>query len=243
MSVLESYVRPVPAADRNPLPTYSPLLRQHPLFAALDDADFRAVCASARCIECEPRQMLFRHGEPASRFFMVLHGTIKLYRLTLHGSEKVIDAIGPGQSVGDCVMFAGERCYPCYAQCLEPTELLAVSNRHYRNLITGRADYNQALLTWFADSLCGRMQDMEVLTTQNATNRVIGYLRQLIPDPNAESAEVELPLPKALLASRLAMQPETLSRVLSSLQRCGILQVMRRRLIINDVGAMLRCRE
>jgi CRP/FNR family transcriptional regulator, dissimilatory nitrate respiration regulator len=126
---------------------------------------------------------------------------------------------------------------------MERTELLAFSCSHYRDLVTARSDYNQALLTWLADSLEGRMRDLEVMTTQNAKDRVISYLCQLLPDPKALNADIELPLPKALLASRLAMQPETFSRILSGLKKCGFVRVDKRRLLIDDVPAMLRWAE
>jgi CRP/FNR family transcriptional regulator, dissimilatory nitrate respiration regulator len=219
------------------------LLRRHPLFAALDAEDFDQLLARARPIELDGRQLLFRHEEAATRFFVVLRGGLKLFRLTWDGSEKVLDSVRPGQSVGESVMFASDPRYHCYAESMERSEVLAFSSSHYRELMASRADYNQALLTWLADSLEGRMRDLEVMTTQNAKDRVINYLCQLLPDRNALRADIELPLPKALLASRLAMQPETFSRILSGLKKGGIIRVEKRRLLIDDVAAMLRCAE
>ena len=63
---------------------------------------------------------------------------------------------------------------------------------------------------------------------------LIRYLIDLLPNGTEEGGEVELPLPKCLVASRLAMQPETFSRILADLKSSGLVRVNRSRLFISD---------
>ncbi len=63
---------------------------------------------------------------------------------------------------------------------------------------------------------------------------MIRYLIDLLPNGIDEGGEVELPLPKCLVASRLAMQPETFSRILADLKSNGLIRVNRSKLFISD---------
>jgi CRP-like cAMP-binding protein len=63
---------------------------------------------------------------------------------------------------------------------------------------------------------------------------LIRYLIDLLPNGAEEGGEVELPLPKCLVASRLAMQPETFSRILADLKSNGLIRVNRSKLFISD---------
>ena len=63
------------------------------------------------------------------------------------------------------------------------------------------------------------VDEIEVLTLHNATFRVILYLLKEIPSHQYEAVSVKLSAPKNAIASRLAITPETLSRILAKLKR------------------------
>ncbi len=52
--------------------------------------------------------------------------------------------------------------------------------------------------------------------------------------------EVKLPLPKCLVASRLAMQPETFSRILAELKTNNLIRVDRSKLYIPDLARLIQ---
>jgi CRP-like cAMP-binding protein len=75
---------------------------------------------------------------------------------------------------------------------------------------------------------------------QSARDRLIRYLVDLLPEGSEQGGEVELPLPKCLVASRLAMQPETFSRILADLKSNGLVRVNRSRVFISDPSKLIR---
>ncbi len=232
----------VPPEEQGPASRWRNQIEAHPLFAVLDPVDMDHLYLRSKSLVLRPKQLLVRQDEPASRFFFVLEGNVKIFRLTADGTEKILGAVGPGSCLGEACLFKQDARYAAYAESLELCKLLALPSQHYRDLILGRPDYSRQVLAYLAQALHNKLQDLEVLTTQNATERVLSYLRQLLPSNvsagNAKSAVIELPMPKAMLASRLAMQPETLSRVLGALKRQGILRVDKRRLLIDQVAAL-----
>ncbi len=212
-------------------------LAAHPMFQMLDAADMDQLLLRSKTLVLRPRQLLVREAEPASRFFFLLEGSVKLFRLTHDGTEKILGAVPTNSCIGEACVFKEEPRYACYAESLELCKLLVLPSAQYRDLIIGRPEYSRAVLAYLAQGLHSKLQDLEVLTTQNARERVMDYLRALLPESAVDGTIINLPMPKAMLASRLAMQPETLSRVLGGLRRDGILSVDRRRLMIEQIDA------
>jgi CRP-like cAMP-binding protein len=57
---------------------------------------------------------------------------------------------------------------------------------------------------------------------------VIGYLLQLADDSADDIVEVDLPVSKLIVASRLSLTPETLSRVFGKLHKVGLIDIQGR---------------
>ena len=65
-------------------------LRTAHLFAALDDDQIKRILETSQTITLNDGQLLFESGEDAERFFLILGGQMKLYRLSSSGDEKII---------------------------------------------------------------------------------------------------------------------------------------------------------
>ena len=84
-----------------------------------------------------------------------------------------------------------------------------------------------------------RLGELETLTLQNATQRFALFLIQRLEDRSVESADIDLQLPKRLIAARLSMQPETLSRIMARLRTNGLIEIHGRTIRIPSVGSLL----
>ena len=84
-----------------------------------------------------------------------------------------------------------------------------------------------------------RLGELETLTLQNATQRFTLYLIQQLPNRAAETADIDLMLPKHLIAARLSMQPETLSRLMARLRDEGLITITGRHIHIPSISCLL----
>ena len=132
------------------------------------------------------------------------------------------------------MIYADPPRYACYAEALKSSEVLMIPVKAYQDMLESNPKYAQAALRHYAKRAVSRFHDLEIMTVQNARDRLIRYLIDLLPNGAEEGGEVELPLPKCLVASRLAMQPETFSRILADLKSNGLVRVNRSRLFISD---------
>ena len=230
------YTKPVLVAINKPFDDEDGLqaLRSHPLFSELNGKDLQHLIQQSRRILLGHHQLLYRQDMPAHHFFFVISGRLRLYRLDSSGIDRTLDSIAPGDCFAEVMIYADPPRYACYAEALKSSEVLMIPVKAYQGMLESNPKYAQAALRHYAKRAVSRFHDLEIMTVQNARDRLIRYLIDLLPNGAEEGGEVELPLPKCLVASRLAMQPETFSRILADLKANGLVRVNRSRLFISD---------
>lgn len=210
-------------------------LSHHPLFSGLNQTDFNGIARKMRVVTLSRGELLYHQDTEARHFYFVISGRLRLYRLDPSGVERTLDSITAGECIADVMIYAQPPNYACYAEALNQSRLLMIPVTHYRDLLKSCPAYAENLLTHFASQAVSHFYDLEVMTLQSARHRLVRYLLDLLPGSSAgDHNEIELPLPKCLVASRLAMQPETFSRLLSELKSSGLIRANGTRILILD---------
>ncbi len=214
-------------------------LRRAYLFADMDEVHLQTLARAMQEIRLEAGETLFRHGEPAERFFYLREGLIKLFRLSPEGDEKIIEIMKPGETFAEAVMFMGTKGrYPVNAEAVAASRLLAFDQKPFLGLLRESPEACFGLLASMSRRLHMLVNQIESLTLQNATYRLVAYLLEQIPREVTASPEVVLTTPKGVIASRLAIQPETLSRILARLRQGGLIEVHGNHITVRDVQAL-----
>lgn len=206
-----------------------------PLFAGLpDDVLMRALMDAS--MRRYPRgTILFMHGEPADRCFIVFEGWIKLFRETMDGHESVITVIGPGESFAEAAVFASS-AFPVSCAAIEDARLLVIKDSSLLAEMRENPDMAFNMLATMSQRLRGLVRQIEQLTTRSTTERVAAFLVRLADGADG-AAMITLPHDKSLIAGRLGMQPESFSRALSKLRSHGV-TTSGRDVTIDDVAGL-----
>lgn len=219
-------------------PDIESFLTTYPLFAALDADQFRRVAHGVQLLSLDAQQMLFQRGDPARHWYIVIAGSVKLALQSRAGDEKVVERLGPGQSFGEALMFMEAPAFPLAAVALEPSEVLAVSNAAFVAALRESPETCFRMLADLSRRLHGLVREIEELTLASATLRLVRHVLDLAGPAATGAVTVTLEESKQIVASRLAIKPETLSRILRSLSDAGVLTVDGRQLHIPDVGRL-----
>ena len=207
-----------------------------PLFASLDDDELGVIAHATHHHRLLRGEMLFQKGDPALGFYYLIEGQVKLALLAPDGQEKVIQLIEPGMTFGEAVMFI-ERPFPAYAEALRASQLLFIPRMPLIEAVNGNPGFALKLLAGLSARLHGMVNEIEALSTRNATQRVIGFL---VADRGHDDADtLALPASKALIASQLNLTPETFSRVLHDLQQRQLIEVDGRTIRLLDRDTLL----
>ncbi|MEW6513188.1 MAG: Crp/Fnr family transcriptional regulator [Pseudomonadota bacterium] len=216
------------------------LLVRLPLFQALTQEQVAHVSAHTRSKRLPKGEMLFQKGDLAHGFYVIVFGQVKLAFPSSNGNEKVVEIIGPKQSFGEAAVFA-QRPYPVFAQALADTLLLHIGRDVIFELLESDTSFARHMLAGLAMRMHSLIQDVESYSLRSSAQRVIGYLLQHCPNEGCEgSIEITLPTSKQIIASRLNLTPETLSRILHDLAEAKLIEMQGKRI---SIGNLQRLRE
>ncbi len=214
-------------------------LRSHYLFAGLGAADFEQLASHVTTTSIEKGEVLFHRGDTAEYFYFVDTGLIELSLISPTGDKKTLEVIGPGRTFGEAVAFMRGHKYPVSAEALQDSGLCRIPNHIYVELVRSDSDASMRLLADLSRHLHARVMEIENLTVQNARTRLTSYIMDhLVEPPVGDQATARLELPRHVIASRLSIKPETLSRLLRNLTDEGVISVDDRVVFIHSVARL-----
>jgi CRP-like cAMP-binding protein len=204
-------------------PDIPQILSRLALFQEVPAEQLAQLAAGSREKRLTRGEMLFHKGDPCHGFYVVVMGQIKLAFPSALGNEKVVEIIGPRQSFGEAAMFMNHPL-PVFAEALVDSLVLLIAAEQVFALISQDALFARRMLAGLAQRLHGLVQDVESYSLRSSAQRVIGYLiQQCPPDDVSLELDIELPTSKQIIASRLNLTPETLSRVFHELANQGLI--------------------
>ncbi|MGH8207543.1 MAG: Crp/Fnr family transcriptional regulator [Steroidobacteraceae bacterium] len=206
-------------------------LRQHHLFSALTEAQWQALGPHMRRLRLTALQRLFMQGQKADAFFVVHCGSIKLFRESSSGLEKIVRLVKNEQSFAESVLFCEPPHYPVHAQAVTDTALFRIEREAYLAALRDSFDTCRAVMMQMVGRIYRQWDEIEALSLHGSHARVARYLYGLIP---TGASAIRLPARKALIAVQLGLAPETLSRGLRSLAQQRVIAVHGRVIEILD---------
>lgn len=201
------------------------LLAQLPMFRSTPRAELAELARRALARPAPAGSVIVRRGERVPGLMVVRSGLVKL---SLKGEwERVLRLAGPGESFGEAALWLDEPL-PLDVSAVADTDLLVVPAAPLLSLFDREPRFARALLA----SVCQRLQtlvaDFEATTVHGAGERLAAYIGSLGKDTAC------LPAPKAVIASRLGMTKETLSRLLRAFMDQGLISVAKREIKVLD---------
>ena len=213
------------------------IVRSTPLFGAMPQDVAQSLVGNQAVRVYEKGTLLFQQGDPAASFFVVLDGWVKLFRTTPDGSEAIVGVFCRGESFAEAAIFMGGR-YPVSAEVATTARLVRIDGDLLRRRIHEQPDLAFSMLASASYHLKFLVEQIEQIKVLSAPQRIADFLIKLCPAREGSCA-IELPYEKALIAGRLGMKPESLSRALAKLKPLGV-SVEREHVSIVDVDLLVQ---
>ena len=175
---------------------------------------------AAQLLRLQRGESLFHCGDTARAIHIVVEGWVKLYRIAPNGTEAVVGVMTRGQSFGEPIALR-RAAYPVSAEASTDCRLIAVPAQAVLEMLHARPEAAIAILSATFLHLQGLVEQIEQLKARSGAQRVAEFLLDLCPQ-GADSATVTLPYDKVLIAGRLGMKPESLSRAFARLRAHGV---------------------
>lgn len=180
-------------------------------------------------------QLIFQQGDQAKHFYVVLSGWVKLFRQLPSGDEAILHIFTAGETFAEVVMF-GNQEYPASAEVVADAKLLAISCEHFKTQVARNPEIAMRMLASSSIHLKHLVVEIEQIKARTSIQRVAFFLLGFCPKDTV-SAVIELPYEKNLIATRLGIKPESLSRVLNQLRGYGV-ECVKNKIVISDISRL-----
>jgi len=195
------------------------LVRHLPLFTGLEPAQLPDLLTGAMLQRFPRETELFRQDERPDFLHVLLEGSVELIGTT-DDRESIIEILTP---VDTFILAAvlGDTPYLMSAKVLEKARILMLPAPTLRRQIIERPQLALTMLASLAGQFRAMVRQVKDMKLRTTTERLAAYLLRL-HGARPPGTPVALPVSKRILASRLAMAPENLSRAFAALRGHGI---------------------
>ncbi len=218
------------------------VVRQAPLFAALDDEASTALRSTMTTVELGRGEILFHEGDPGDRLYVIVDGKVKLGRASGDGRENLLAVLGPGEMFGELSLFdPGPR--NATATAVADTTLIGLGSDDLGSWFDGRPDVSRQLLRALARRLRRTNEALADLVFSDVPGRVAKALLDLserFGRPTDDGLRVAHDLTQEELAQLVGASRETVNKALADFASRGWLRLEARAVVLLDIERMRR---
>lgn len=206
----------------------------HPLDAsALDD-----ISNDSDRHSLPAKSVLFREGDPATRAYSLLEGTVKLSRLLPDGRQQVVGF----RFRGDLLGYAAGPTYPFDAELLTPAQFCRIDRGRLDGLLRRYPRLERRVLDMCLGELAATQEHLVTVARRSAEARVASFmlgLEEAHQRRGAGTRDLAMPMTRGDIGDFLGLTLETVSRTFTAFKRAGwVAEPGPHRLRIDDRDAL-----
>jgi CRP-like cAMP-binding protein len=218
------------------------LVRQAPLFKALDSASAASLRASMSAVKLNRGQVLFKEGDAGDRLFVVVDGKLKLGTAAKDGRENLLSILGPGDMFGELSLFdPGPRT--ATATAVVDSKLLALANDQVLGWVKEHPQVSLQLLGRLAQRLRKANDVLSDLVFADVPGRVAKAIIELgkrFGSQKDDGLHVNHELTQEELAQLVGASRETVNKALADFATRGWVKLEPRAVIVLDYERLVK---
>jgi CRP-like cAMP-binding protein len=212
------------------------LVADLPLFAGLAPEQLEDLLREAQSVRYPKGTNVFQQDEDAHSFFVLLHGHLRVYKLTPDGQQVVVRFVSPGEVFG-VAMAIGRPTYPATATAVVDSVALVWPSAAWPRLI----DRHPALAVNTLQTVGSRLQDAHTrvveMSTEQVERRIAHTLLRLAQQSGRKvetGVQIDFPISRQDVAEMTGATLHTVSRVLSAWEEKGLVEGGRQKITIRE---------
>ena len=216
------------------------LIQALPVFSAMGEAELDDVIAHAKAQRIPTGTAVFRQGDIAEAFFVLLHGRLKVVKATPHGRQMIIRFVNPGDIYGIAKALRRED-YPATATAVVDSVTLVWPAQIWDDFMSSHPAFAVNVMQMMGERLQEAHARIKELSTEEVEHRVAHTVLRLVTQSGRQTDEgvlVDFPVTQQELAEASGTTLHSVSRILSTWESAGLVTVGRRRIVVRDVQAL-----
>lgn len=212
------------------------VVRNAPLFTALDDEAASSLRASMTAVKVNKGNTLFKEGDAGDKLYIVVEGKLKLGTSSGDGRENLLSILGPGEMFGELSVFdPGPRTST--ATAVTDTRLLALAHDQVIGWVTAHPQVSLQLLARLAQRLRRTNETLADLVFSDVPGRVAKAIMDLgsrFGVQKEEGLHVNHDLTQEELAQLVGASRETVNKALADFAGRGWVRLEPRAVVVLD---------
>ena len=180
------------------------------------------------------KTVVLREGQVADSLCVLAKGLVQIFT-SLGRSEATVLVLHPVTAFGVDAVLRNSVLLTS-ARAVRTCRIVRIPANDVRELVEQNQEFRQVIMNDLALSHENVVRELKNMRLRTGFQRLVAWIVAMQAQAGA-SSEIELPYDKSLLAARLGMSPETLSRDLARLTDLGV-TVRGRWLTISDTNTL-----
>ncbi|HIE49339.1 MAG TPA: Crp/Fnr family transcriptional regulator [Gammaproteobacteria bacterium] len=180
-------------------------------------------------------KLVYRQGDEFQSIFTIRSGCIKTYSLDKNGEELIEGLFFPGEFLAlDCISF---KRYSHFAVATEDSDLCLINYHNLEALASRESQLALHISKAISGQLSKQLRWAQSFLKGNSEQRLITWIFIVSSKLKLEaksSYQFPIPVTKAEIAKLLQMRPESLSRVITKLNKEGLINFVNKECIVNN---------
>lgn len=212
------------------------LFSRLPFFEGLQQNELNDIAAITVKKRYSRGENLFFEGDPGHGFYVVVSGSVKIYKESFNGKEVIIHICGPLDQFGQVAVYAG-RTFPASAMAIADTEVILFPRAEFLELIMKNPSLALSMLSTLSMRIRQVTSQLESIALKEVPGRFAAYLLY-VRGEQGNSNRITLNISRTELANFLGTTPETLSRILARFEEEKLIKVEKRDITILNLKYM-----
>lgn len=221
------------------------VVRSLPLFERMSDTDLDAFLDHASYRRVSQGEAVFKQGQAAASFYLLLSGRLKVTQVTGDGQQIIVRVVHPGELFG-FAMALQRPDYPGTATAATDSVVLSWPSELWPQFVEQNGRLAASAIQTMGRQLEEAHTRIREMSTQEVERRVAHAILRLslLAGRKEESGiRIAFPISRQDIAEMTGTTLHTVSRILSAWEARGLVACGRQKLLVRDLCGLSRLAE
>lgn len=218
------------------------LIADLPPFVGMQRDSLEELLSAAQAQRYSKNTPVFRQGEDARHFYLLLDGHLRVVKVTQHGEQVIARYISIGELFGFAVAI-GKDTYPANAIAAVDCVVLVWPNSIWQSTIEKNPSFSTNTYRTLGNRLQETQDRLVELSTERVEQRVASALLKLVRQTGRQTDEgtlIDFPISRQDLSEMTGTTLHTVSRLLSAWEISGLIKSSRQRITVVEDHEVMR---
>jgi len=216
------------------------IINMIPLLSELSDRNKELLQHALVIKTVQKGTILFSENDEADAVYFLRTGKVRLSKSSPEGKELVLHIRKPGDLFAEVALFR-KTVYPATAEMIEDGEVVLIRNQNLEEIVKRYPEIGISIIQIMGERLHlaqSKLRDVTLYGKLGALASALIRLAEEYGKPSEEGIKVDLTLTHQELANFIGAARENVNRMMSTLEKSGVLTMKRGEICIKDLQSL-----